>query len=272
VFIPCRVVHFNQSRAIRGSPSLAPFCRLDAPKDTMAVIRPRPCENEPPMRCLCQRKLLLTLFAILLFLMQMPTALAQDPALTQRFHNLLADEWEYTLREAPTFASHLGDKRYNDRWPDVSLAAIARRHEHQQEVLAKLATIDSQQLSAADRLNYQLFRKEIASDIEQYPFRWFLVPLDQRNGIQTENELADSLSFSTVKDYEDWISRLRAFPKYLDQTVELMRGGIKERIIQPKVVMRRLPEQIKKQIVVDPAESLYSAIPEVPGFAAACRA
>ena len=53
---------------------------------------------------------------------------AEDAAVTQRFRDLVAREWEYTLREAPTFAAHLGDKRYNDRWPDVSLPAIARRH------------------------------------------------------------------------------------------------------------------------------------------------
>ena len=53
------------------------------------------------------------------------------------------------------------------------------------------------------------------------------MPLDQREGIQTENELADSLSFTTVKDYEDWIARLRSFPEYVEQTIELMREGIK---------------------------------------------
>src|SRR5439155_16257796 len=75
--------------------------------------------------------------------------------------------------------------------------------------------------------------------------------------IQTENELADALIFKTVKDYEDWIARLQRFSTYLDQTIELMREGIKQRLVQPKVVMRRVPEQIKKQIVGDPAESLY---------------
>ena len=100
---------------------------------------------------------------------------AEDEAVTRGFRELLAAEWEYTLREAPTFASHLGDKRYNDRWPDVSLAAIERRHQHQQEVLAKLAAIDTENLPPADRLNYLLFKKEIASDLEQYPFRWHLV-------------------------------------------------------------------------------------------------
>jgi len=182
---------------------------------------------------------------------------AEDAALTKRFGDLLAEEWEYRLRESPTFASHLGDKRYNDRWADVSPGAIARRHEHQKETLARLARIDREQLSAADRLNYQLFKKELEEDLEQYPFGWHLVALDQRGGIQTEHELADSLQFRTVKDYEDWIARLRGLPTYVDQTMELMREGVKRRIVQPKAVMRRLPEQIRKQIVEDPTQSLF---------------
>lgn len=180
-----------------------------------------------------------------------------DATVTRQFRELLDAEWEFTLREAPTFASHLGDKRYNDRWPDVSLAAIARRHEHQKQVLATLDKIDSEKLSATDRVNYLLFRKEIANGVERFPFHWHLAPLNQREGIQDESQLADALSFTKVKDYEDWIARLRSLPDYVQQTMELMRAGAKERIVQPKVVMRRLPEQIRKQLVEDPAESLY---------------
>jgi len=184
-------------------------------------------------------------------------ARAEDAAVTKQFQDLLASEWEYGLKESPTFASHLGDKRYNDRWPDVSLAAIERRHEHRKQTLAALAKLDKQQLSPADQLNYQLFQKDVAEEVEGFQYRWYLVPLDQRNGIQTENELADSLPFRMVKDYEDWIARLKAFPTYLRQTTDLMRMGIRERIVQPKIVMRRVTEQIKKQIVSDPIESLY---------------
>jgi prolyl oligopeptidase len=184
-------------------------------------------------------------------------AKAEDAAVTKQFQDLLADEWEYTLRESPTFASHLGDKRYNDRWPDVSLAAIERRHQHRQETLAKLEKIDKQQLSTADQLNYELFCKDVAEEVETFQYRWHLVPLDQRGGIQTENELADQLPFRTVKDYEDWIARLKSFPLYMQQTTDLMWAGIREKIVQPKIVMRRIPEQIKKQIVTDPADSLY---------------
>lgn len=181
--------------------------------------------------------------------------LAQAPE--ERLTKLFDTEWEYTLREAPTFASHLGDKRYNDRWPDVSLSAMARRHAHQLELLKKLADFDETTLSAADRLNYRLFRRQVEVDAAEFAFHWHLVPLDHRNGIQDESSLGDSLSFTTVKDYEDWIARLRSFPTYMDQTIAVMRAGIAAKMVQPQIVMRRLPAQIKKQIVEEPTASLY---------------
>jgi uncharacterized protein (DUF885 family) len=182
---------------------------------------------------------------------------AEDAALAARFRKVLDREWEYRLRESPTFASHLGDKRYNDRWPDVGLSAIQRRHAHQQQVATELREIDPEKLSPADRLNWKLYQKEVAEDLEPFPFHWHLVPLDHRNGIQTENEVADALQFKTVKDFDDWIARLRTFPQYVDQTIELMRAGIQERMLQPKLVMRRVAAQIQKHIVEEPADSLY---------------
>ncbi|HEY4263444.1 MAG TPA: DUF885 family protein, partial [Schlesneria sp.] len=175
----------------------------------------------------------------------------------EQLTKLFDDEWEYTLREAPTFASHLGDKRYNDRWADVSLSAMLRRHAHQLEVLQTLSKIDEAALSPADKLNYRLFRRQVEVDAAEFAFNWHLVPLDHRNGIQDESSVGDSLAFTTVKDYQDWIARLRSFPTYMDQTIAVMRAGIAAKMVQPQIVMTRLPAQIRKQIVEDPTTSLY---------------
>ncbi|MFN2514867.1 MAG: DUF885 family protein [Pyrinomonadaceae bacterium] len=186
-----------------------------------------------------------------------PTAFAQDAAGTKALHNLFDREWDYTLEQNPTFASHLGDRRWNDRWSDISIAAIKRRSEHNSDVLRQLAKIDRSKLSPADQLNYDLFKKDYEIDIEEHKYRWYLVPLNQRGGIQTENELADSLRFETVKDYQDWIARLNRFPVYMDQTIALLREGARTRIILPKVIMQRVPGQIDKQIVAKADESLF---------------
>lgn len=176
---------------------------------------------------------------------------------TAQLHALFEEEWQYNLRQSPTMASYLGDKRYNDQWPNVSLAAISERHIHDQELLSRLKSIDASSLTAADQLNLELFRRQVEVGLEEFPYLWHLVPINQRDGIQDESSLADSISFVSVKDYEDWLTRLRTFPEYMNQTIALMRAGIDAKMVQPQIVMSRLPAQIKRQIVEDPAGSLY---------------
>ena len=60
------------------------------------------------------------------------------------------------MQERPEEASELGDRRWNDRWTDRSPEAYARRDQHNQEMLAKLAKIDRKGLSKTDQLNYDL--------------------------------------------------------------------------------------------------------------------
>ncbi|HWN10300.1 MAG TPA: DUF885 domain-containing protein [Pyrinomonadaceae bacterium] len=186
-----------------------------------------------------------------------PRALAQDAETTKALHDLFAREWDYDLRESPTRASQLGDRRWNDRWTDMSLNAIKRRHEHERQVLAELEKIDRTKLARSEQLNYDLFRKASELAIEEFKYRWYLVPLNQRGGIQSQNELSDSLRFTTVKDYEDWIARLKAFPTFMDQTIALMREGIRAKMLLPEVIMRRIPAQIDRQIFNNPDESPF---------------
>jgi uncharacterized protein (DUF885 family) len=180
---------------------------------------------------------------------------AQDAG--TRLHELFDTEWERTLRESPTWASNLGDRRYNKQWPDMSLEAADRSHRSDQAALRKLKSIDFKTLSPADQLNYRLFEREVRQRVEGFTFGWHLVPLNQRGGIQDANSLADSLSFDSVRDYDDWIGRLEAFPVYMDQTIARMNEGLRRGIVHPEIVMKRIPAQIRKQIVNDPKRSPY---------------
>jgi uncharacterized protein (DUF885 family) len=195
---------------------------------------------------------------VLLFLLG-AGAFAQDSRVyetAKTLHDLFAAEWDYQMEQHPTWASSLGDRRWNDRWGDISLDAIIRRHNHDREVVAKLAKVDRAELSPSDQLNYDLFKKDYENDIEGFQYRGYLLPLNQLDGVHTVNQLAESLRFETVKDYDDWLARLKALPLRIDQTIALMRLGIKERIIHPKIVLQRVPAQIDHQIVSDPKASL----------------
>jgi uncharacterized protein (DUF885 family) len=170
----------------------------------------------------------LLLATILVALSQpQPAAPAQEKDVRSDAGKALTDffesEWNYEMEQNPVRASFLGDRRWNDRWGVRSLEAYRKREEHAPDALARLARIDRAQLSPADQLNYDLFKKDLETDIEEAKFRAYLMPITQRGGPQTLDELGERLRFETVKDYEDWVARLRSFPLLMEQDIALMR-------------------------------------------------
>jgi uncharacterized protein (DUF885 family) len=192
---------------------------------------------------------------LLLALASLTASAAEDEA--HKLHRIFDEDWEHTMEISPTWASQLGDRRWNDRWPDLSLSAIEREHARDLQMIERLGAMQRDALPPADRLNYDMFRLNYEQAIEGFRFGRYLIPLDQRAGIQTEDELGDALRFETAKDYEDWIARLRGFGPYMDQTIALLREGIRRGMVQPKVTMQRLPAQIEKQLVAKPEQSPF---------------
>jgi uncharacterized protein (DUF885 family) len=215
-----------------------------------------------------QRLVLCAARAIVFYFLLGAGALAQDSRANdaaKALHELFAAEWDYQMEQHPTRASSLGDRRWNDRWDDISLEAIYKRHDHDIETLAKLTKIARAALPPADQLNFDLFKRNYESEIEGFQFRWFLLPLNQLDGVHTVNRVVDELRFDTSKDYQDWLGRLKALHLRIDQTIALMRLGIKERIVHPKIVLQRVPAQIDHQIVSDPTASpLYKPFIKFP--------
>ncbi len=122
---------------------------------------------------------------------------------------------------------------------------------------AQVHGIDAADLSPQDRLSLQIFAREVDVDVEGQPYRLWHLVLDQRDGIQTADDLADSLRFDRVADYEAWIARLKALPAYVDGAMATMREGIAEHIVQPRIAMERVPAQIARQLVDDPERSPF---------------
>ena len=186
-------------------------------------------------------------------------------AASQPLHDLFAEEWEWTMEQNPTWASTLGDRRWNTRWEDLSLEAIRAREQHQRQALERLAAIPRLQLGPADQVSYDIFKYLYESEVEGYQYQAYLIRTNTYDGVQTVQRLAGSLRFDTLKDYEDWIARLRAFPEYLDQNIDLMRRGIAENVLLPKVTMQRIAAQAER-LAREPTEEsgFYKPFTQLP--------
>lgn len=178
-------------------------------------------------------------------------------AATRALYALFDEEWERGMRENPEEATYRGDARYNDRWTDMSMAAIQARMDGDGKALERARAIDRNALSASDKLHYDVFVWDLEKVVERQKFREYLRPVSQRGGIQTAEGIAELLPFATVKDYRDWLARMEALPALIDQTTALMRAGVEAGNTPPRVLMQRIPAQIQSQIVDDPTQSPF---------------
>ena len=172
-------------------------------------------------------------------------------------HELFDREWERDLADSPLNATYLGDRRYNDRLPDISPAAEDARAAADARVLDDLARIPRDSLPPAEQLNYDLFRHEYETRKAARPFHPEYYSIEAGTGPQSLNELAELVSFETVADYETWLRRMRAIPAYLDQYGERLRRGAKEKRTQPRAVMERVLEPLAKQVTEKPEDSPF---------------
>ena len=145
-------------------------------------------------------------------------------------HALFEREWEWELSQDPVGASYLGDRRWNDRWPDISSDALAARHAHRESVLKELAAIAREQLPATDRTSYDIFKYQSEMAVEGFQHRYHLIRTTTTDGVQNSEQIVDALRFQTIKDYDDWLARLDAFPTYVEQNIALMRQGLKTNV------------------------------------------
>ncbi|HEY0371440.1 MAG TPA: DUF885 family protein [Thermoanaerobaculia bacterium] len=208
------------------------------------------------------KKLALALTALLL---TAPAAFPQELSaadLDRRrvaLRDLLNEQWEYTLRTSPEFASILGDRRYNDRLSDVSPAAVKADLETSRRFLRRFDAISTVAFSDQEKLNRDLMIKGLRDSLEGAKFNNWQMPVNQMSGVHLfAPQLPSMIPFTTVKDYDDYIVRLARFAKVLDDTTANMRKGMAAHLMPPKFLLDQVAEQVNGIATQAPEESPFA--------------
>ncbi|HEX8433076.1 MAG TPA: DUF885 domain-containing protein [Longimicrobium sp.] len=181
---------------------------------------------------------------------------AQEPA-EARLKRFFDEQWERTLEESPLLATSFGDRRYNARLSDEGLAAQRRSVAASRAALVRLRAIPRDSLSPRDRQNYDIFLRSASEGITDAEFNAHLIPITNREGFHTFfPELPSRVPLATVRDYQDYIARLRAFRAYAGQHIELMREGMRVGMVLPRISVDSVPGTLTPHIVDDPTKSL----------------
>jgi len=193
----------------------------------------------------------------LMFSALVPAFAAAPPTPDTELRALFDATWQKELEADPLTANYLGDNRYNDRWTDMSALAIEQRHRHDRATLEALRAIPRASLSPAAQLDYDLFEREYTQRLASWPFKPYLYSINHQGGIQTLHEVTELLQFRTVKDYQDWITRLERVGTLIDQHIALLEQAAREGRTQPRVIMQRIPSQLALQNVKNPEQSPF---------------
>ena len=210
------------------------------------------------------KKLFFLAFAILL---SAPSLMAQELSAAdldrrrKALTDLLDEHWEYTMKQNPEYASILGDKRFNDQVSDVSEAAVKKEQAETKKWLARFSAIDTRGFSEIEKLNRDLMVRDLKQGVEFAKLRNYQMPVSQMGGIHLgAAQFASLLSFTTAKDYDDFVTRLNKFPGIMDDVIANMRKGMANRLMPPQFLLTKVADQASN-IATTPVDKSPFAAP-----------
>ena len=155
-----------------------------------------------------------------------------------RLRALYEREWNWRMQQFPQLATSAGVHDFDDRLGDVDERSQQRRVRYWREIAAELLQIDERELSSIERINLAIFRGQIESFIGGIEVRSYLLPLNSDSSFYGDLvQLPRAHPFATLKDYRNYLARLRAIPAYFDQHIALLRSGLALGISVPQVVL-----------------------------------
>lgn len=191
---------------------------------------------------------------------------AEGEAVVRRLHELFDSEWKWRLSRSPELATAVGVHDTDDRLSDVSMESIERGVAETREFLAELEKIDRAALPAEEQASYDVFERQLSERVESFRFGEHYLTLNADSGFHSSFPLIwQSMPFQTVKGYDNYVARLRAFPRYMDQTIALMKEGLARGMTPPKATLVGVEKTIEPLMVEDPEKSaLWTPFTRIP--------
>ena len=177
---------------------------------------------------------------------------------TPAFQRIMDDWWAMELAADPLRATGVGEHRYDDQLPLVSVDSLKALTERRRAILGKLSTINRTKLTAADRVSLDMMAEEIGTSIKEFEFGTWQMPILADDGFHMGfARLPNDVPLNTIKDYDNYLSRLTKYPRYSAENVANMREGIRTRFTMPAVVLTGYDRTIAAHVVDDVTKSVF---------------
>lgn len=183
------------------------------------------------------------------------TASSADKKLDALFNNY----WEENLKLFPIRATLIGDHRYDDQYPNSQTQSFRDTlHAFYQSYLDSVKAVDRSRLNDENKTNYDIYVYEMNNRLDGLKLNAWMIPFDQMNGDPIYLPLGNTiLPFKTVKDYDNWLSRLNKFPAWADSAIGNFRKGMAAGVVLPQALVVKMIPEMQSFVVSDPTKSLF---------------
>jgi uncharacterized protein (DUF885 family) len=152
-----------------------------------------------------------------------------------KFQALYKAEWAWRKVEFP--GTERGEAPLPDHRPRVDAASQARRLAYWQDVRGKLDGIAEADLSPGEAVNYEVYRNQLDTLINQQKFREYEKPFNSDSQFWSGLGFTASRTFHTAQDYRNWIAQMRDVPRDFDEETVNMRAGLARGFTAPKATL-----------------------------------
>ena len=195
-----------------------------------------------------------------------PSEIESAPNTGSAFHALLDEHWAQAKTEKIFFRTDPDAWRMDGRLSEHTAEARARRQQFNDEVMAKLAEISTDELDAKDRLSYRIFKYERETERESYRQLDHFFPITSLFGYHTYfAESPANTTFLSVRDYEGYLVSLADFTRYNREHIQMLREAVEGGYTHYCGSIAEYGKTIEAHIVDEPEQSgLYAPFTNFP--------
>lgn len=164
------------------------------------------------------------------------TPVAKAGPADAQFKALYTQEWKWRISQKQE-EDEDDDNGVSASLPRIDVATQNQRLAYWQGVMKKLDGISQDKLSAPERINYQVYKAQIASLIANQQFREYEKPLNADTAFWSNMTSDARRPMTTEKQYQDYLKQLADVPRYFNEEMVNMRSGLARGFTPPKVTL-----------------------------------
>jgi len=174
----------------------------------------------------------------------------------QQLTSIIQSHEEYYLQSSPFNQPEVAGN--NAKLPDLSPDALLTQHQNRLSIYQKLNKIDTSKLTQENQINLSVLSYSLKNQLDNYINKEHYMPLTAESGFHVWiANISKQVDFKTVADYQDYLARLEALPRYFSQQTYWMKKGLNTGISQPKIVLKGFEKSIDAFIKEDVTKSGY---------------